>query len=85
MLTPAGRRFLERAGVDVEGATAARRRFAYPCLDWTERRHHLAGALGAAVAQRCLDRGWVRRMSTRALRMTDDGRHQLRATFDVDV
>jgi len=47
--------------------------------------HHLAGALGAAVAQRCLDRGWVRRTSTRALRMTDDGRHQLRATFDVDV
>ena len=85
VLTAAGRRFLESAGVDVEGATAARRRFAYPCLDWTERRHHLAGALGAAVAQQCLDRGWVRRTSTRALRMTDDGRRQLRASFGVEV
>jgi len=61
-----------------------RRRFAYPCLDWTERRHHLAGALGAAVARHCITNGWVRRGPTRALRVTDEGRRHLYTTFGVE-
>ena len=48
-LTSAGREALMRRGVDVERAQDAKRKFGYGCLDWTERRHHLGGALGAQV------------------------------------
>jgi hypothetical protein len=60
-LTPAGARAFARRGVDVEGARASRRRFAAACLDWTERRPHLGGALGAAVLGALRARGYVRR------------------------
>jgi DNA-binding transcriptional ArsR family regulator len=52
--------------------------FARPCLDWSERRDHLAGALGAAIAATFFARGWiVRRRSGRAVRLTDEGRRAL--------
>src|SRR6266852_6171261 len=60
LLTASGARFLGRLGVDVETARKERRAFARQCLDWSERRAHLAGALGAAVARRCLDLRWAR-------------------------
>jgi DNA-binding transcriptional ArsR family regulator len=50
-----------RLGLDLAGLDVQRRRFAYACLDWTERRPHLGGALGAALAARFLAAGWVRR------------------------
>ena len=58
-LTPAGADFLSDLGVDVPGARGRRRAFARPCLDFTERRPHLAGALGAAVCNRVLAAGWL--------------------------
>jgi hypothetical protein len=60
-LTRAGARALARRGVDVDGARASRRRFATACLDWTERRPHLGGALGAAVLGALCARGYVQR------------------------
>lgn len=60
-LTPAGARALARRGVNLETARASRRRFATACLDWTERRPHLGGALGAAVLGALRARGYVRR------------------------
>lgn len=74
-VTPAGRAWFDDLGVDVDAARARRRGFARPCLDWTERRPHLAGSLAAATTDRLLDLGWfVRRASdSRALRLTDDG------------
>lgn len=74
-VTPAGERWFTDLGVDVDAALARRRSFARPCLDWTERRPHLAGALAAATTDRLLALGWfVRRApDTRALRLTDDG------------
>jgi DNA-binding transcriptional ArsR family regulator len=65
-------------GVDLEGARRARRRFAYGCLDWTERRYHLGGSLGAAFLQLARKRGWVvPDLDSRALRVTDLGRRQM--------
>jgi DNA-binding transcriptional ArsR family regulator len=65
---------------------AARRAYARPCLDWSERRPHLAGALGAAVAETLLERHWVTRVpKTRALRVTDAGRDGLREALGVDL
>ncbi len=61
VLTRAGKPFLADLGVDIDTARGQRRLFARRCLDWTERRHHLGGALGAALARRCFELGWVKR------------------------
>jgi DNA-binding transcriptional ArsR family regulator len=60
-LTPAGLRALARRGVKLDAAQASRRQFAPACLDWTERRPHLGGALGAEVLATLNARGYVRR------------------------
>ncbi|GHG26136.1 MULTISPECIES: ArsR/SmtB family transcription factor [Amycolatopsis] len=80
-LGPAAAGVFGALGVDVEGVAAGRRPLLKFCLDWSEQRHHLAGALGAAVATRFLDAGWVTRRSQahRALRLTPDGAQALEA------
>jgi hypothetical protein len=56
------------------------------CLDWTERRPHLAGGLGAALAERIIELGWVARLpDTRAVLVTEDGARQLRQAFAVEL
>jgi DNA-binding transcriptional ArsR family regulator len=82
LLAPAGGELLDRLGVVVE---PGRRHFARPCLDFTERRPHLAGALGAALCGRLMDLRWlVRRVpGERALRLTDEGRTGLAETFGI--
>jgi DNA-binding transcriptional ArsR family regulator len=60
-LTSIGEHGLIRLGVDVDGARRSRRAFGRLCLDWTERRHHLAGALGANLMRMMMHRGWLRR------------------------
>ena len=79
VLTESGDRRFAALGVDVEAARAGRRAVARPCLDWTERRHHLAGSLAARVNERLLDLGWLVRRSrdSRGLRLTDTGREGL--------
>jgi DNA-binding transcriptional ArsR family regulator len=85
LLTPSGARFLERLGVDVEHTRREHRAFARQCLDWSERRAHLAGALGAAVARRCLDLRWVHPVEEeRTLMLTPQGRRGLRRWFGID-
>lgn len=69
-LTSAGARALERRGVDLAAAQTSRRQFATACLDWTERRPHLGGALGAAVLGALRTRGYVKRSARgRAVRI----------------
>ncbi|MEU6714744.1 metalloregulator ArsR/SmtB family transcription factor [Nonomuraea sp. NPDC046802] len=81
-LTPAGERLVAGLGVDVARARASRRRFAPECLDWTERRSHLGGALGAAITEVLLERGWLRRGTIpRAVILTEEGRQGLSALF----
>lgn len=77
---------LAALGVDVANARTRRRRFACGCLDWSERRDHLAGALGAALLQLCLQRGWVEQdLDSRALGISSEGRKQFRLRFGVQV
>jgi DNA-binding transcriptional ArsR family regulator len=83
VLTPDGEAGLTTAGVDVAAARASRRAFARPCLDWTERRPHVAGALGAALATTALDAGWVRRRTGRGLAVTAAGSDALADLFGV--
>lgn len=69
-----------------ESAHRARRPLARPCLDWSERRYHLAGALGSALATHFLDAGWVSRHPTsRALAVTPQGRRGFRRALGITV
>jgi DNA-binding transcriptional ArsR family regulator len=84
VVTQAGAEFLARFGCDL--AARARRAFCRPCLDWSERRPHIAGAVGAALAARCFDLGWIARMrDSRAVSITAKGRAGLRETFEIDL
>jgi DNA-binding transcriptional ArsR family regulator len=85
-LTAAGSQSLSALGVDVDATRAHRRRFAYACVDWSERRPHLAGALGAAVLDLALKRKWVcRDLEGRALNLTQVGRRELSSRFELEL
>jgi DNA-binding transcriptional ArsR family regulator len=85
-VTPSGEGFLQGFGVDSRRVSRGRRAFCRPCLDWSERRFHLAGALGAALAARAFDLGWLeRKRDTRAVLVTPAGRGGFAETFGIAV
>jgi hypothetical protein len=85
-LTARGASAMAALGTDVDAVQAQRRRFAYACLDWTERRPHLGGALGAALLQTALSRTWVvRERHGRALTITARGHREMFARFGAKV
>ena len=84
-VTPKGARMFESLGIDIESARALRRRFAFGCLDWSERRHHLGGAMGAALLELALTRKWVvPDLDSRALGVTRAGQRELVSIFGLD-
>ena len=89
MVTDAGIQFFGRIGIDLDVlATHSGKRLARvlcrPCLDWSERRPHLAGTIGAALCAHSLGKGWIRRNDgTRAVTITPKGRLVFRDEFDV--
>ena len=84
-LGPAGEALFGDLGVAVADARRAKRRFAYACVDWTERRPHLGGALGAALAAMAVARGWVARQpGTRAVIVTEAGWQALHNRFGIE-
>ncbi len=85
-LTPAGQRALEALDIDVDGLRQLRRRFACACLDWSERRPHIGGALGAALLKLALKRRWLAQdLDSRALSVTRLGQRELLARFGVNA
>ncbi len=85
-LTESGEKVLTKLGVDLERARAGKRVFCRPCLDWTERRPHLGGAIGAALAIRCFELGWVERMrDKRGLNITPKGERGLLEVFGLSL
>lgn len=86
-LTPSGAEALAAAGVPLPTrlptAEAAQRRFAYPCLDWSERRDHLAGTLAVRLLAHAREQDWLRAQpGSRALMLTPPGRAALAAWLD---
>ena len=85
-ITPAGTRFLSGFGIALPALGSARRHFCRLCLDWTERRPHIAGAVGAAITRRYFDLGWMERMKrSHAVVVTARGRRGFLETFGVDA
>lgn len=83
-ITPAGLDWFGRLGIDLVGLRSRTRPLARSCLDWTERRPHLAGTAGAALCAHALDHGWVTRVGgQRALRVTDTGLADLSSLLDI--
>jgi DNA-binding transcriptional ArsR family regulator len=83
-LGPEGPIWFEALGLDPAALSRSRRTFARRCLDWTERRPHLAGALGAALFSRLMALGWLARLpKTRALRITHRGAGELEGRFGI--
>ena len=85
MLTPRGTRFLARLGVDIDAlGQSSRRVLCRPCLDWSERRPHLAGAVGAALCTHSFSKNWIRRVEgTRAVAVTPKGQRVFREDFGM--
>jgi DNA-binding transcriptional ArsR family regulator len=85
-LTPEGAKRFESMGIDIEATRTLRRRFACACLDWSERRPHIGGALGAALLKLALKRRWViQELDSRALDVTGLGRREMLSRFGVQV
>jgi DNA-binding transcriptional ArsR family regulator len=85
-VTEAGSLFLTDFGVDLTAQPRARRIFCRPCLDWSERRYHVAGHVGSEICRCCLQRGWfARQRDTRALRLTPAGASGLLDVFGVAI
>jgi len=83
-VTEAGVAFLEGFGIDLDAARRRRRAFCRACLDWSERRPHLAGTVGAALASRCVALGWIKhRRDSRALAITAAGTRGLAEVFGL--
>jgi len=79
-----GAKALAGLGIDVEAAHKLRRRFAYACVDWSERRPHLGGALGAALLTLALKRKWIsQELDSRVLTITAAGRRELSSRFGL--
>jgi DNA-binding transcriptional ArsR family regulator len=85
-LTERGAAELTEFGVELAPLRTRRRPLIRGCVDWSERRHHLAGGLGAALALRMFELGWLERArGSRAVLITEDGRRGLAATFGVSL
>lgn len=82
-VTPAGRDAFAGLGIDIDGLAAGRRPVCRTCLDWSERRSHLGGALGAAILETVLGRGWARRGDERVIAFTPQGGRAFDAAFGL--
>jgi DNA-binding transcriptional ArsR family regulator len=86
VLSNEGEARITEFGIDLASARASKRALCRACMDWSERRHHLAGALGAAILELILERGWARReRASRLIVFRSSGERAFTQTFGVSV
>jgi predicted transcriptional regulator len=86
LITKDGEIFFESFGIRLDLVRKKRRSFVHKCLDWSERRHHIAGALGHELVERFFELQWIERMEkTRAIRITPEGRKGLNKLFSITL
>ncbi|MFI5132033.1 MAG: ArsR/SmtB family transcription factor [Chitinophagales bacterium] len=85
-ISKAGNDQFENIGIDISAVQKLHRKFAYPCLDWSERNHHLGGALGAALLQSMIRNNWIRRVKhTREILITAKGKAEISRILKTNV
>lgn len=85
LVTAKGEQFLTDFGVDLSSLRKKRRAFSRCCLDWSEREHHLAGALGFGLLEQLFQRNWIKRIpGTRAIAITDAGKRGFSEVFHIN-
>ncbi|HTZ48251.1 MAG TPA: metalloregulator ArsR/SmtB family transcription factor [Verrucomicrobiae bacterium] len=85
-VTSQGETSFAALGLDLDATRSLRRRFAPPCLDWSERRPHIGGALGAALLNLALRRKWVvQQLDSRALHITRQGHREMQSRFGLPL
>jgi DNA-binding transcriptional ArsR family regulator len=85
-LSSAGQRLFESLDIDISATQQQNRKFAYPCLDWSERNHHLAGALGAALLDSMISKDWIRKVKhSREIIVTGNGRIEMGKRFKISL
>ncbi|WP_261129719.1 helix-turn-helix transcriptional regulator [Bacillus sp. Marseille-Q3570] len=85
VVTPKGEEFYVDFGLNLTELRKKRRSFSRVCLDWSERKHHLAGALGKALTDQLFERNWVERVPTiRAVEITPTGKRELNKLFNLE-
>lgn len=86
LITEEGAQFFTDFGLDLDDLKRKRRSFSHACLDWSERRYHLAGALGEGILTHFLSLGWVTRVpSIRAIKVTEKGRAGFKEVFKFEI
>lgn len=85
-VTTSGAKAFRELGIDLEATRALRRQFAYACLDWSERRPHLGGAIGAALLDIALKKRWLSAdLDSRVLTVTRTGRREMLTRFGLTL
>ncbi len=81
-----GKEKFRTLGIFIEDLRGLKRKFAYPCLDWSERKYHIGGALGASLLHHMIKADWLRKkMHSRELILTSKGRHELEKNFKFEL
>ncbi|MDP1512442.1 winged helix-turn-helix domain-containing protein [Paenibacillus sp. CMAA1739] len=85
-ITQQGEIFFADFQINLKNTRQKRRSFSHKCLDWSERRHHLAGALGKALLDRLFELHWIEHLpTTRAIRITADGKRGFKEVFEIEI
>lgn len=85
-VTQEGNHFFQSFGINIDEQKKKRRAYARCCLDWSERQHHIAGALGNALLVKMLEQQWITRLpNTRAIKVTSNGSTQIKKNFGLDI
>lgn len=85
-VTPSGKEWFHSIGIDINELKSQKRSFAYQCLDWSERKHHIAGALGAAILQILLQKDWIRKKeNSRKIIITPKGKRGLKNKLNLKI